>query len=160
MDYRARAQDYRLCGFPPPSSGAIAVGQILGILNHQRRQPAAAGRPAHGADWLHLYTEAARLAFADRALYVADPTSCSPRRQLDEPAGPGLPGQPRPAHRRAEHEGGPARQARRRASLAPMPDQPEYGTSHISIVDATAMPGHDHHHRRRLRRAQMVKGFC
>ncbi|MGI9134230.1 MAG: gamma-glutamyltransferase, partial [Rhodoferax sp.] len=28
------ARDYRLCGFPPPSSGAIAIGQILGILNH------------------------------------------------------------------------------------------------------------------------------
>jgi gamma-glutamyltranspeptidase/glutathione hydrolase len=27
-------KDFRICGFPPPSSGAIAVGQILGILNH------------------------------------------------------------------------------------------------------------------------------
>ena len=31
-DYRAQNKDYRICGFPPPSSGAIAVGQILGIL--------------------------------------------------------------------------------------------------------------------------------
>ena len=37
-DYRAQSKDYRVCGFPPPSSGAIAVGQILGILaNTQRR---------------------------------------------------------------------------------------------------------------------------
>ncbi|MDP3754349.1 gamma-glutamyltransferase, partial [Polaromonas sp.] len=27
-DYRAQARDYRICGMPPPSSGAIAVGQI------------------------------------------------------------------------------------------------------------------------------------
>ncbi|MDO8249262.1 MAG: gamma-glutamyltransferase [Rhodoferax sp.] len=35
-DYRAQARDYRICGMPPPSSGAIAVGQILGILNNTR----------------------------------------------------------------------------------------------------------------------------
>ena len=33
-DWRAQQRDWRLCGFPPPSSGAIAVGQILGILAH------------------------------------------------------------------------------------------------------------------------------
>jgi gamma-glutamyltranspeptidase / glutathione hydrolase len=33
-DYRASAHDFRVCGFPPPSSGAIAVGQILGILGN------------------------------------------------------------------------------------------------------------------------------
>ena len=71
-DYRAREHDYRLCGFPPPSSGAIAIGQILGILNQTQAAtlPLDQGLPSH--QWLHLYTEASRLAFADRALYVAD----------------------------------------------------------------------------------------
>jgi gamma-glutamyltranspeptidase len=30
----AHRPDYRVCGFPPPSSGAIAIGQILGILSN------------------------------------------------------------------------------------------------------------------------------
>jgi gamma-glutamyltranspeptidase/glutathione hydrolase len=99
---RQRAHDYRICGFPPPSSGAIAVGQILGILNHTKRQPAA-GLPVAlenglpGADWLHLYTEARALAFADRApIPRPTPTLCSRPAALDEPAGPDLPGQRAP----------------------------------------------------------------
>jgi gamma-glutamyltranspeptidase/glutathione hydrolase len=73
-----------MCGFPPPSSGAIAVGQILGILSKHPRGalPLQAGvharRPPPSADWLHLYTEAARLAFADRALYLGDPDFVQP----------------------------------------------------------------------------------
>jgi gamma-glutamyltranspeptidase/glutathione hydrolase len=33
-DHRGTAHMYRICGFPPPGSGAIAVGQILGILDN------------------------------------------------------------------------------------------------------------------------------
>ena len=68
-DYSARGKDYRICGFPPPSSGAIAVAQILGLLNQTQAAelPLENGLPS--AQWLHLYTEAARLAFADRAQY-------------------------------------------------------------------------------------------
>ncbi|MCO5109596.1 MAG: gamma-glutamyltransferase family protein [Burkholderiaceae bacterium] len=137
-DYRAREHDYRLCGFPPPSSGALAIGQILGILNQTQAAtlPLDQGLPSH--QWLHLYTEASRLAFADRALYVADPDFVQPpggswMRLLDpaylaeraaligaqsmKVAQPGTPGP-------------------LKTSQAPMPDQPEYGTSHISIVDS------------------------
>jgi gamma-glutamyltranspeptidase/glutathione hydrolase len=60
---------YLICGFPPPSSGAIATAQILGIMN----QTEAASLPFSDPLWMHYYTEAARLAFADRAQYVADP---------------------------------------------------------------------------------------
>jgi gamma-glutamyltranspeptidase / glutathione hydrolase len=68
----AAAKALRVCGFPPPSSGAIAVGQILGLLARTPQGVAPlAGTP--GADWLHAYTEASRLAFADRAQYLADP---------------------------------------------------------------------------------------
>lgn len=69
--------NYRVCGMPPPSSGHLAVMQVLGLLDAaapvaQRATPALqAGLPS--ADWLHLYTQASRLAYADRAQYVADP---------------------------------------------------------------------------------------
>ena len=66
-------KEYRLCGFPPPSSGTIAIAQMLGILENTpaRQMPLSNGLPS--ADWLHYYTESARLAFADRGQYVADP---------------------------------------------------------------------------------------
>lgn len=137
-DYKAQGKDFRICGFPPPSSGAIAVGQILGILNHAYAGAIPLENGLPGANWLHLYTEASRLAFADRAQYLGDPDFVQPpggswmsllddrylaeRARLIGPqsmktATPGTPGPVRTSH-------------------APMPDQPEYGTSHISIVDA------------------------
>jgi gamma-glutamyltranspeptidase / glutathione hydrolase len=130
-DYTARGKDYRLCGFPPPSSGAIAVAQILGMLANTNAGSIA---PVTGPDgkglvpdaaWLHLYTEAARLAFADRAQFLGDPDFApayvAERAKLigAQSMKVGKPGQP----------GG--------AALAfGMPaEQPEYGTSHISIID-------------------------
>ncbi len=68
---------WRICGMPPPSSGGIAVAQILGIL--AGREIAALppievdGRLEPQADAVHLFSEAGRLAFADRNVYVADP---------------------------------------------------------------------------------------
>jgi gamma-glutamyltranspeptidase/glutathione hydrolase len=135
----ASGKAYEVCGFPPPSSGAIAVGQILGILAHT---PAASmplgadGLPT--ADWLHYYMEASRLAFADRALYVADPDFVQP------PAGNWMSLlEPAYLKSRAALIGAqslkvaqPGQPGAVKTSLAPMADQPEYGTSHISIVDA------------------------
>jgi len=150
-DYQARSTTYTICGFPPPSSGAIAIGQILGIMNGVGASAippvtGPAGVPgttgaSPSAAWLHLYLESARLAFADRAQYVADPdfvqapggdwmTLLAPaylaqRAQLIDasPTGQSLgratPGSPAPV----------------RVSHAPMPAQQEHGTSHISIVD-------------------------
>lgn len=137
-DYRAREHDYRLCGFPPPSSGAIAIGQILGILNQTQAAtlPLDQGLPSH--QWLHLYTEASRLAFADRALYVADP-------DFVQPPGGSWMSLLDPAYlaERAALIGAQSMKAAQpgtpgalKTSQAPMPDQPEYGTSHISIVDS------------------------
>jgi gamma-glutamyltranspeptidase / glutathione hydrolase len=137
-DYRARAKDYRICGFPPPSSGAIAVGQILGILASTNAEalPLADGMPS--ADWLHLYTEAARLAFADRGQYLGDPDFVQP------PAG-GWTSLLDPAYLRARAQligpqsmktAQPGTPGRATSRYAPSPEQVEYGTSHISIVDA------------------------
>lgn len=136
-DHAAQGRAYRICGFPPPSSGAIAVGQILGILGHTN---AATLAPVDGlptADWLHLYTEAARLAFADRAQYVADPDFVQP------PAGDWmLLLAPHYLAERARLIGAQSMKTAQpgmpvpvRTGFAPMPEQPEYGTSHISIVD-------------------------
>lgn len=140
--YQVAPHAFRVCGFPPPGSGAIAIGQILGILKNTdaAAMPLQDGLrgPAPGADWLHLYTEAARLAFADRAQYVADPDFVQP------PAGSWL-SLLEPAYlaRRARLIGAqsmkvaqPGTPGAMRTSLAPMPEQPEHGTSHISIVDA------------------------
>ena len=63
LDYRG----HNVCGMGPPSSGAIAVGQILGILENFD----LTGDPL-AVENVHLFTQAGRLAFADRGLYVAD----------------------------------------------------------------------------------------
>lgn len=138
FDYAAPAREYRVCGMPPPSSGTIAIGQILGILSNTnaRRLPLDDGVP--GPQWLHLYAEASRLAFADRALYVADPdfvappagawTSLLAAAYLQQRAR--LVGPSRMPLATAGQPGGAG------VSLAPMALQEEHGTSHISIVDA------------------------
>jgi len=64
-EYRA----YRLCGPPPPSSGPLAVLQMLGILQHF---PMGRLGP-DSVEAVHYFAEAGRLAFADRGFYVADP---------------------------------------------------------------------------------------
>jgi gamma-glutamyltranspeptidase/glutathione hydrolase len=60
---------YRLCSMGPPSSGGIAVLQILGLLE---RFPQDQLQP-NSLSEVHLFAEASRLAFADRAKYLADP---------------------------------------------------------------------------------------
>ena len=138
-DLAAAGKTVEVCGFPPPSSGAIAIGQILGILAQTpgaAMKPDAAGLPT--ADWLHYYTEAARLAFADRAQYVADPDFVQP------PGGSWLSLlDPAYLKSRAALIGAqslkvaqPGQPGALKTGFAPMPEQPEYGTSHISIVDA------------------------
>jgi gamma-glutamyltranspeptidase/glutathione hydrolase len=63
MDYRG----YEVCGMGPPSSGALAVGQIMGVL-----EPFDIGAMEDGVEFRHLFAEASRLAFADRGLYLGD----------------------------------------------------------------------------------------
>ena len=64
VDYRG----HEVCGMGPPSSGGIAVGQMLGIL----RSFDLSGLEPVSVEAAHLFAQAGRLAFADRNLYVAD----------------------------------------------------------------------------------------
>lgn len=57
---------YQVCGMGPPSSGALTVGQILGLLN--QFTPGSSNDP----QTLRLIGDASRLAFADRGRYMAD----------------------------------------------------------------------------------------
>ena len=65
LDYR----DSKVCSMGPPSSGGVAVLQILGLL---RRFDMSRLAP-DGIAAVHLIAEASRLAFADRERYVGDP---------------------------------------------------------------------------------------
>ena len=108
---------YRVCSMGPPSSGGIAVLQILGLLERKgfdRAQPRSAAAA-------HLFAEAGRLAYADRARYGADadfvPVPIArllSRRYLDQRA---------------------KLITERAMPLAP-PGDTEGGTSHFSIADA------------------------
>lgn len=57
-----------VCGMGPPSSGALTVGQILGMLDNHDLAALAPDDP----EALRLLGDASRLAFADRGLYMAD----------------------------------------------------------------------------------------
>ena len=62
--YRA----HEVCGMGPPSSGALTVGQILGMLDGYDLAALGAENPQ---SW-RLIGDASRLAFADRGRYMAD----------------------------------------------------------------------------------------
>ena len=139
--YTVAPKTYRLCGMPPPSSGMLTIASILKTLDFT---PAASlplinGQP--GADWLHLYSEAARLAFADRGAYVADPAF------TPAPAGDWL-SLVQPAYLQAraaaiaphgsvmsQVQAGRPGAPQEPLSWAPMAEQTEHGTSHISVLD-------------------------
>tara|TARA_R110002072_G_scaffold97528_2_gene214459 strand:- start:13145 stop:14944 length:1800 start_codon:yes stop_codon:yes gene_type:complete len=60
---------YKVCGMGPPSSGAIAVGQILSLVEHKNIHAYDSEEPL---TW-QIIAEASQLAFADRGQYLADP---------------------------------------------------------------------------------------
>ena len=61
--YRKRT----IIGFPPPSSGGVHVAEILNILENYDLKHASQ------SEFVHLTTEAMKLAFADRAYWLGDP---------------------------------------------------------------------------------------
>ena len=72
---------YRVCGMPPPSSGGIAVLQMLAML-----EPYDVAAMGPASLWsVHFFSEAGRLAFADRDRYVADPDFVAPPARAARP---------------------------------------------------------------------------
>lgn len=65
IEYRV----YNICGMPPPSSGGLTILQMLGILEHFPM----AELEINSAQAIHYFTQASRLAFADRNRYIGDP---------------------------------------------------------------------------------------
>ena len=123
---------HRICGMPPPSSGGIGVLAILGILERFPMQRVRGG----SREAIHLFSEAGRLAYADRDHYVGDPAFVQvPVEGLIDPAylrersslirptssmGRAAPGKP---------AGAPA-------ALGADATVEAAGTSHLSVVDA------------------------
>ena len=126
-----RYRAYKVCGMGPPSSGGVAVGQMLAQL--ERFDVAALG--PESAEFWHIFLESQRLAYADRELYIGDedfvavpvaglidPGYLASRSALIDPtkaldkANPGIP----PGAPLARADG----------------DEPmEHGTTHFSVVD-------------------------
>jgi gamma-glutamyltranspeptidase / glutathione hydrolase len=127
VEYRA----YEVCGMGPPSSGGLTVGQILGILDQWDL-----GGMGRGPAAMQLYLEASKLAYADRALYMADPDFVDvPEGLLDPGYLKGRAGLIDPETAMPEATAGEPPWDETRL-LTPAAGAPEFGTSHFVIVDA------------------------
>ncbi len=128
-------RSYRVCGFGPPTSGHLTLMQILGLLDGQ---PAAVAAQGLTGDWLHAYTESAKLAFADRAQFIADPAFVTAPggdwQLLLAPAY--LKARAALIGERAMPPATAGDPGALRQALAPQAPQRESGTSHVSVVDA------------------------
>lgn len=68
---RVRWRDFTLVSAPPPSSGGIALVQLLRMKD--ARAADFAGLPHNSARYVHLVAEISKRVFADRAEYLGDP---------------------------------------------------------------------------------------
>ena len=123
---------WRICSMAPPSSGGIAILQMLRLLEPfalQTKAPDAAAT-------VHLITQTSRLAFADRDRYLADPDKVAvPVRDLLDPS------YLRERGRLVDDERdmGKATAGRLRQKVGwavPLPQVEPVSTSQVSIVDA------------------------
>ncbi|MGQ0674129.1 MAG: gamma-glutamyltransferase [Hyphomicrobium sp.] len=130
VPYRTR----KICSLGPPSSGGMAVAQIMRVI-----EPFDLGRPpatSIGTDAMHVIAEAQKLAYADRKRYLADPSFVTvPSGLLDE----GYLAQRRrlidPSHAMPPPEPGEPPGLGRRAFGVDHTVE-RAGTSHLSVIDA------------------------
>ncbi len=66
---RGTFHGYEVLGMPPPSSGGVALLQMLGMLAPYDLRELGFG----GSEYLHLLTEVMRRAYADRSKWLGDP---------------------------------------------------------------------------------------
>ncbi|HYS46759.1 MAG TPA: gamma-glutamyltransferase, partial [Rhizomicrobium sp.] len=124
---------WRLCSMGPPSSGGIAIVQILGMLQHF---PSAQLQPNTLSE-AHLFTQASRLAYADRAKYVGDTAFVEVpiTGLLDKDYIAGRAALIDPAKDMGTAQAGDP--PRKHAEYAPQRSPVLHGTSHMTIVDKT-----------------------
>ncbi|HNB07647.1 MAG TPA: gamma-glutamyltransferase, partial [Thauera aminoaromatica] len=125
------------CSMGPPTSGGIALLQVLGIL----RQFDLAPMHPNGAQAMHLLAEASRLAFADRNRYVADEdfARVPVAGLLDEAYLRARAGQIRADRSLGEAQPGKLSDPLVLALLPPLASQRQFepaSTSHLIIVDS------------------------
>ena len=73
----------KICSMPPPSSGGVHLLEILNIIGDTDLKSLG----WHHPDALHLMTEAMKIAYADRSVYLGDPDFVKvPVQQLISPA--------------------------------------------------------------------------
>jgi gamma-glutamyltranspeptidase/glutathione hydrolase len=124
--YRA----YRVCGMGPPSSGGLTVLQVLMMLERFDL-----GHEPLNARALHLIAEAQRLAYADRAKYMADADFVDVPEGLIDPAyllARSKLISPHRAMGRAE----PGDPPENHGLFGSDTDIEQPGTTHISVIDA------------------------
>jgi gamma-glutamyltranspeptidase / glutathione hydrolase len=66
---RGSYRGYAMAVFPPPTAGGVTVLQVLGMLEQLR----PAGFERRNVEDIHLYIEALRRAYVDRARWLGDP---------------------------------------------------------------------------------------
>jgi gamma-glutamyltranspeptidase / glutathione hydrolase len=122
---------YKLCSMAPPSSGGIAVLQILKLVERFSSPQLA----PNTLDGVHLFAQASRLAFADRGRYVGDPAFVAvPVKGLLDPTY--LKDRSRLINATSDMgEASPGTPPHTRADFAPPDTKEREGTSHMSIVD-------------------------
>jgi len=126
-------RSYRLCSMGPPSSGGVAVIQILDMLE---RFPSADLQPGTLSQ-VHLFSQASRLAYADRAKYLGDTdfvfvplAGLTDRRYLSDRST-----LIDPTKDMGTAEAGTPPMKRAALDYAPQRSPQIPGTSHMSIVD-------------------------
>jgi gamma-glutamyltranspeptidase/glutathione hydrolase len=134
IEYRGR---FRVCGMGPPSSGATTVGQILGLLDRFKPDELT----LEGSRLWHLFAEASRLAYADRARYLADSDHVKvPVRGLLDPAylmtRARLISGFQASEGKAEAGEPPWREGR---LMAPDLQEDLPGTTHLSVIDGSGL---------------------